>query len=69
MKEDGFVAFSFFIVCSLCSLIGFIAGGSIAANGLRVEAVKRGAAEWQVNDSGETTFKWKLEPKADSEAK
>lgn len=35
-----------------------------ALDGMRSEAVKRGAAEWVVNlANGETTFKWKeVEP-------
>ena len=43
-------------------IIAFMADDAL--DGMRSEAVKRGAAEWVVNlANGETTFKWKeVEP-------
>jgi len=46
----------------LVAVIFLIAGVFIASNqrdDLKAEAVKRGFAEWVVNETGETTWKWK----------
>jgi hypothetical protein len=52
----------YFIAMLVGGLIGGLVGG-IAANSqthqIKIEAVKRGAAIWQVDENGVTTFTWK----------
>lgn len=46
----------------IVAVIFLIAASFIAANqrdDLKAEAVKRGFAEWVVNEKGDTTWKWK----------
>lgn len=40
---------------------GFMIGGCCCQEHYRTQAVKHGAAEWEVHDDGSTSFKWKGE--------
>ena len=42
-----------------CLFTGCDAGAVKATREMRLEAVKHGAAEWEVHDDGSTSFKWK----------
>jgi hypothetical protein len=59
-EHDFFIVF----VVSLCLLIvgGFLGGYTMGKkSGIkehRIEAVKQGAAEWKVNEKGNTSFQW-----------
>lgn len=60
--ESVFVAAVLWVTTGVIGLAG---GLALATNHYQTEAVKRGAAVWEVSDDGETTFKWALEPKGE----
>jgi hypothetical protein len=47
-----------FVICIIV-LFTTTYGAARQRDELKAEAVKRGFAEWVVNDKGNTTFKWK----------
>lgn len=57
---SDFVTFAIGFLAGL--LLGALAFGEVNQenlNAFKIEAVKHGAAEWIVDDAGNTTFQWK----------
>lgn len=61
MENDSFKTLCWIGTISVISMLWFnlLLASSHNVIEMRKEAVKRGYAEWKVDESGETTFTWK----------
>ena len=58
MEDDRDTGITILLMLAFC-IVGIIGGCENARKTLHKQAVTKGHAEWVVNDSGETEFKWK----------
>jgi hypothetical protein len=63
-------AFFILVIIAVSCLFSGLAGCSIGSKEVKVEAVKKGYAEWVVDYNGQSTFTWKCDKQPEkSEAK
>ena len=60
MGDIGLMRFRIALVVLLL-IVAFVLGGNCAERFWIRDAVKHGAAEWEVHEDGSTTFRWKGE--------
>lgn len=61
-NNSGESTFELIFMLFICLVSSLVSGGLGYAGGqkeVRIEAVKKGYAEWEVAENGQTTFTWK----------
>ena len=59
---DSFWDFVKVAFALLAFVLGFATGASFVKNGMRLDAVKHGAAQWVAGERGNPEFQWKGQP-------
>jgi len=64
VNSDFYTCVTVLFICIVLMFTGSLIGSYATANFYRKEAVKRGFAEWAVDDSGRATWNWKEQGRA-----